>query len=272
MIALPTIEGIIASSLQIHHSIGMVARLYKSLYYVQLFGVLIVLTLLIAIYYYMRSKENIRIIIYKLKFSIIRLFQQPLVFFQRYIGIAFIFFFFGMLFYLLFTNRSQINSYLYTYAFDSNDNPTGFYSTFFISIGASILGVLAVTFSLSIFVIQQAAKRGSSVILNIYAKDSKTTFTYWTIVVISIIYFLLGLYQDFQFLLLELTLGFLFLITTFILLRNQYKHTIKLISPIYQINLLNKNAAIILDRIDKWMDIMILIGAIKSSEKKETDA
>ncbi len=143
------------------------------------------------------------------------------------------------------------------------------FSTFFTTIGAAILGVLAITFSLSLFALQQAADKYTPAALSDFLKDKTSRIIFWLIALISIIFFSFAILPLKNILLLELILAFILLIVLFILLRKQYFHITTIINPNYQIILHHNRAISELNEIDKWLDVKIRIGAITPGENQQ---
>lgn len=137
------------------------------------------------------------------------------------------------------------------------------FSTFFTTIGAAVLGVLAITFSLSLFALQQAADKYTPKILSDFLKDRTNRVIFWTIALIAMLFFVFALFPLKNILLIELVLTFIFLLIIFGLLRKQYFHITKIINPNYQIISYHNRAIKNLNEIDRWLDIMIRIGAIR---------
>jgi len=162
-------------------------------------------------------------------------------------------------------NKTQV------YLAFKNDSPnsTVSFSNFFTTIGASILGVLAITFSLSLFALQQAADKYTPNVLTVFLKDKTNLSIFWSIAVISIIFFIMAILPLSEYLLLELVVGFILLIFTFFLIRIQYFHIIKVINPTYQIILQHNDAIKALDKVDKWLNLMIKIGAIRQGNSND---
>jgi len=143
------------------------------------------------------------------------------------------------------------------------------FSTFFTTIGAAILGVLAITFSLSLFALQQAADKYTSAVLSDFLKDKTSRIIFWLIALISIVFFIFAILPLKNILLLKLILTFILLIILFILLRKQYFHITTIINPNYQI-ISHRNRAISkFNEVDKLLDVMIRIGAIKPGENQQ---
>lgn len=154
---------------------------------------------------------------------------------------------------------------------DSNGNRTEFFPTLFAMIGVGVLGVLAITFSLSLFAIQQAADRYTPSILRIILEDWTNRLIFLAIAVISLIFFVFAFLPLNQLLFYQVLSGFLLLIAVFCLIRKQYRHSIRLINPITQISSLHTNGIKLLDKIDKKSDLMIKAKVIRPSPKNDDE-
>lgn len=143
------------------------------------------------------------------------------------------------------------------------------FSNLFTSIGTAVLGVLAITFSLSLFALQQAADRYTPNVLSIFLKDKTNLSIFWSIAFVAMMFFVMAILPLSDYLFFELIVGFILLFIVFFLLRKQYFHIVKLINPNYQIILQHNDAIRSLDKIDKWLNLMIKIGAICQGESNE---
>jgi len=154
---------------------------------------------------------------------------------RRILLLVFSVVFLSVLFYMLNKYYGQINAYFSRLNVDTIGNSTGFFSSLFMTLGASILTVLAITFSLSLFAIQQAADKHTPTILRTFLKDRVNKSIFWIIAFISLAFFLFALLPINWLLTYEVLLGFFFLIIIFYLLQKQYFHIINLIDPVHQI-------------------------------------
>ncbi len=174
---------------------------------------------------------------------------------------------------ILIVQRKQIEPYLISLGFDHNGNITGFYSTLFIAIGASIIGVIAITFALSVFSVQQASERFTPSIIGKFSKDKTSRNIFWSIASISFVFFIFALIPLEHLVFYEVLLSFALVFVIFILLRKQYAHIVNIINPNYQLAFHHNTAITLLNKIDKWLDLNIKIGAIKpgSTDMKSSD-
>lgn len=166
-------------------------------------------------------------------------------------------------FYILNRYHGQIKEYLVKLNVDSMGNSTGFFSSLFMTLGASALAVLAITFSLSLFTIQQAADKFSPTILRTFLKDKVNKSIFFIIASVTFAFFLFAFFPINSLLIYELLLGFFFLIIIFYLLRKQYHHTANLVNPIYQIFFYHNNGIKMLNRIDKHLDALIKAKVVR---------
>lgn len=171
------------------------------------------------------------------------------------------------LIFLLFTHYEQLNGYLCGLCVDSAGNLTDFFSTLFVTIGASVLGVLAITFSLSLFAIQQAADKHTPTVLASFLKDKTNNLIFWSIGIIAIFFFLFAVFPLKEFIFIEVVSSFSFIIFVLFLLKKQYAHITKLVNPMHQIIFRHNEAIEELSKIDKWLNLMIRIGAIRSGNQ-----
>lgn len=164
---------------------------------------------------------------------------------------------------LLYKYYGVITSYLVKQNNDSQGHISGFFSSLFMAIGASCLGVLAITFSLSLFAIQQAADKHTPTVLMNFIKDPKNNIIFWSIGLIALVFFVFSI-APLDFLIFwEVLLTFVLLILILYLLKKQYAHITKLVNPIHQITFHHDEAIHKLKKIDKWLDLMIKIRAIQ---------
>lgn len=157
------------------------------------------------------------------------------------------------------------------YIISQNKNPQGIvsFSGLFVAIGAAILGVLAITFSLSLFALQQAADKYTHTILSRFLKDRINFSIFCAISAIALLFFVFAIFPLDSFIVYEVILTFIFLLVIFILLRKQYLHITQFINPMYQMIYHHNNAIKGLGKIDKWLNWMIRIGAIRPGRNEE---
>lgn len=194
---------------------------------------------------------------------IVRLYLKA----KRVIATILILFLLGSLLFILGKYYTDLNNYLCRFGVDPAGMPTGFFSGLFIAIGASVLGVLAITFSLSLFAIQQAADKHTPTVLASFLKDRTNNFIFWTIGFIAFFLFLFAVFPLKEFLYSEVVLTFFFVILILFLLKKQYNHITKLVNPIYQIVFRHNEAIEELSKIDKWLNLMIRIRAIQPGDQ-----
>ena len=179
--------------------------------------------------------------------------------------------FLGVLFYMRNKYYGQIESYLIKLNIDSQGNPTSFFPSLFITLGAACLTVLAITFSLSLFAIQQAADKHTPAILINFSRDRVNKYFFWAIAIISLAFFLFAFLPVNHLLFYEVLSGLFFLIIIFCLFRKQYAHIINLVNPLYQIDCHRKNGIKLLNGIDKHLDILIKSKAIRPGPKSDIE-
>ena len=170
--------------------------------------------------------------------------------------------------FLLYVNYEKITGYLIIRNTDSQGNLNEFFPNLFIAIGASLLGVLAITFSLSLFAIQQAADKHTPTVLLSFLKDRTNNYIFWSIATISLVFFVFAILPLNKFIFLEVILTFVFVPIIFFLLKKQYSHIIGLVNPVHQIIFRHNEAISALNKIDKWLDLMIKIRAIQPGPKR----
>lgn len=163
---------------------------------------------------------------------------------------------------------NKIQSYL-IFQNESPDSRVSF-SNVFTAIGGSVLGVLAISFSLSLFALQQAADKYTPNVLSIFLKDKTNLSIFWSIAFVAVVFFVMAVLPLSSYLFLELIVGFILLFIVFFLLRKQYFHIVKFINPNYQIILQHNDAIKSLGKIDRWLNLMIKIGAIRRGESNES--
>jgi len=171
--------------------------------------------------------------------------------------------------YLLYFNQGRISRSLINLNTDSSGSNSGLYSNIFIALGASIIGVIAITFSLSLFAIQQAADKHTPTVLQSFLKDRTNRNIFWCIVAIVLIFFAFAVFPLDKVIFYEVVAAFLLLVLTFMLVQKQYHHVTKLVNPNYQIIFHHNEAIKGLEKIDKWLDLMIRIRAIQPGPNNE---
>jgi hypothetical protein len=170
-----------------------------------------------------------------------------------------------------YTTICMVYNNIRDYLIFQNDSKNGVvsFSGFFTAIGASILGVLAITFSLSLFALQQAADKHTPNVLSIFLKDKTNLCIFWSVAFVAVVFFAMAILPLSNYLFLELIVGLILLFVVFFLLRKQYFYIVKFINPNYQIILQHNDAIKSLDKVDRWLNLMIKIGAIRHGESNE---
>lgn len=171
--------------------------------------------------------------------------------------------------YLLYINYARISKNLIALNTDSSGANSGLYSNIFIALGASIIGVIAITFSLSLFAIQQAADKHTPSVLQSFLRDKTNRNIFWLIVAIALVFFVFAVFPLNRIIFYEVIAAFVLLIVTFMLVQKQYRHVTKLVNPNYQIIFHHNEAVKGLEKIDKWLDLMIKIRAIQPGPNNE---
>jgi len=207
--------------------------------------------------------ENLKVLLIKLWLSFCNFLFRFYIRARKIVANILILSVLAWLIFLLFKHYEQLNGYLCGLCVDSAGNLTSFFSTLFVTIGASVLGVLAITFSLSLFAIQQAADKHTSTVLASFLKDKINNIIFWSIGIVAILFFLFAVFPLKEFIFIEIILSFTFIISILFLLKKQYAHITKLINPIHQIIFRHNEAIEELSKIDKWLNLMIKIGAIR---------
>lgn len=214
-----------------------------------------------------KAIDNFKIYLMRLWLSIYNFAVHSYIRAKKIVGNILLFLILAGFLFLLFKYYEHINSYLRRLCVDSTSNPTDFFSTIFVTIGASVLGVLAITFSLSLFAIQQAADKHTPTVLASFLKDRTNNFIFWTIGIIALSFFLFAVFPLKEFIFSEVVSTFFFVILILLLLKKQYTHITKLVNPINQIVFRHNEAIEELNKIDKWLNLMIRIGAIRAGTK-----
>lgn len=179
----------------------------------------------------------------------------------------------ALVLYFVFKYNGKITNYLIFKNMKCEENML--FSSFFLTIGASILGVLAVTFSLTLFALQQAATMNTAAVLRNFLQDKISVFIFWIIGSIALLFFIFSLIPLNNFLFYEVLLCFIFLVLILFLLWEQYKHIVKIVNPCTQIISYHNKGIILLEKVDKYLDLMIKAGvvSVKSDrvEKKNNE-
>jgi len=179
--------------------------------------------------------------------------------------------FLGGLAFLVYRHYGQIESFLISRNMDSEGNFTSFFPSLFMTLGASVLAVLAITFSLSMFSIQQAADKYTPSVLINFQRDKVNKCIFGVIASISLLFFTFAMFPLNYLLFYEVLSGLFFLVMIFYLLRKQYAHITNIINPIYQIITHNKKALRMLKGIDRHLDLMIKAKVIRPGPNSGID-
>jgi uncharacterized membrane protein len=119
-----------------------------------------------------------------------------------------------------------------------------------IAVGAAMLGVIGIVFSLSIFSIQQAAERGTTLTLREYARDWVFRVVYWSLALFASLEMLSALQKNESGLYRAcLTLGILGV--TFLMLKVYFDRAMKFLDPHFTITKVAKRATKLLRRIQR---------------------
>jgi hypothetical protein len=135
---------------------------------------------------------------------------------------------------------------------------------FFTSIAASITGVLAITFSLTVFALQHAAENGSVQILKDFADSPRVLRDYIVVAALAVILFALALTPQGSGLFTSLSLLFAILVIIFVFWRiyGFYKFIVDFINPAERIRKLGQKVSDYLEKVRK------LLLALKQAEQK----
>ena len=148
------------------------------------------------------------------------------------------------------------------------------YSQLFFSAGTMHAGILAITFALSLFSIEQASDKGTPTILELFIKDKKNQIVFASLSLFTLVSFLFGvLNRNGEDTMRMVSCEFLFIGSTFILLRFQYKHIARMINPNWQIEDLVNKCNKYLDRMVKYIDdiIRLKLISVSTEETQEKD-
>lgn len=150
------------------------------------------------------------------------------------------------------------------------------FATYLITVGAMTGGIISIVFTLSIFAQQNAADLYSSQYFEVYAHDWKEKFIYGLIVIITLIFFGLGVffYTDSQVITEAVkicTVYFsLFLIgLIFALVDRQYENIRRKVNPINALTFLEKQAIKFLNSVHKDAKRIAKIIKAKNTETSE---
>ena len=151
------------------------------------------------------------------------------------------------------------------------------YSQLFFTAGAMFASILAITFALSIFSIGQASDKGTPTVLQLFYKDVINWVVFVCLSTFTITSLFLGVINlTGKTTSWMLSVEFIFIGSTFILLQFQYKHIARLINPNWQIKNLTDSCSKYLNATEKYVDDIIQLKLISLPDdviegKKETD-
>ena len=148
------------------------------------------------------------------------------------------------------------------------------YSQLFFSAGTMFAGILAITFALSLFSIEQASDKGTPTILELFIKDKKNQIVFASLSLFTLVSFLFGvLNRNGENTIWMVSCEFLFIGSTFMLLRFQYKHIARMINPNWQIEDLVNKCNKYLDGMVKYINDILQLKLISfpNEGKKEKD-
>ncbi len=126
----------------------------------------------------------------------------------------------------------------------------GILSQLEIAVGAAMLGVIGIVFSLSIFSIQQAAERGTTLTLREYARDWVFRAVYWTLALFASLA-MLGALQKNESGLYRVCLTLGILGASFLILKVYFDRAMKFFDPHFTITKVAKRATKLLKRIQR---------------------
>ena len=119
-----------------------------------------------------------------------------------------------------------------------------------IAVGAAMLGVIGIVFSLSIFSIQQAAERGTTLTLREYARDWVFRAVYWTLALFASLAMLSALQKN-ESGLYRACLTLCIFGASFVLLEVYFNRAIKFLDPHFTITKVANRATKLLKRIQR---------------------
>jgi uncharacterized membrane protein len=126
-----------------------------------------------------------------------------------------------------------------------------------IAVGAAMLGVIGIVFSLSIFSIQQVADRGTAITLREYANDWVFRTTYWTLALFVFLAMLSALQRP-GLALYRISLNLGILVLSVLALKIYFSRAMKFIDPHFTVSSVAKRAKKLLTDIEKLQRIVHL--------------
>jgi hypothetical protein len=132
-----------------------------------------------------------------------------------------------------------------------------------IGIGAAIAGIIAISFSLSLFAIQQVANYGTPAMLRAYARDKALVATYWALSVFAIVCFSASLFKGHRAPAVLVLLCLLLM--SFFLLSRHFERVVRFSDPQYTIARLFKRGNGQIDGLTAYMDhCTAALGKVKA--------
>jgi uncharacterized membrane protein len=119
-----------------------------------------------------------------------------------------------------------------------------------IAVGAAMLGVIGIVFSLSLFSLQQVAERGTSLTLREYEKDWVLRTVYWCLALFTLLAMIVAMLKR-DFALSSICTVFMVLIAAILLLKLYFNRTIKFSDPHFTVSQIAKRANKYLNTIRK---------------------
>lgn len=110
-----------------------------------------------------------------------------------------------------------------------------------IAVGAAILGIIGIVFSLSIFSIQQAAERGTTFTLREYTQDWVFKAVYWTLAVFALVAMLSALQRS-GLAIYRIFASLAMLVLSVVILRMYFDRVMKFVDPHFTISKVAKRA------------------------------
>jgi uncharacterized membrane protein len=120
-----------------------------------------------------------------------------------------------------------------------------------IAVGAAMLGVIGIVFSLSIFSVQQVAERGTAFTVREYARDWVFRIAYWSLALFAFTAMLSAL-QKKEFGAYGIWLNLGILLASVLVLKVYFDRAIKFADPHFTISKVANRARMLLSRIQKF--------------------
>jgi uncharacterized membrane protein len=145
---------------------------------------------------------------------------------------------------LLFHHRLTLKTYAETLVANGTVPQLG------IAVGAAMLGVIGIVFSLSLFSLQQVAERGTSLTLREYEKDWVLRTVYWCLALFTLLAIVVAMLKK-EFALSSIATVFTILIAAILLLKLYFNRTIKFSDPHFTVSQIAKRANKYLNKIQR---------------------